>query len=190
MKHIPYKSICLILTLFILCACAADNDGVSSLCKHLKNLGDRKFTSHITAIFPSREVSFSLDYNYSKDGDDRVTVTAPEEIAGVAFSVSEENSTLEFDGVRLALGSLGREGASPLSAISDLLAVWKGGNYDEALDSDMFGEAAYLMIYKTDSDKDELEYRTWFSKKDFSPLYAEIYSDGIRIIECKFERTY
>ncbi len=190
MRSIQYKLLLFISAILILSACSADGKGVSSLCEHLKNMSDRKYSAHITAIFPKREVSFSVDYNYSKDSDDRVVVTAPEEISGIAFSVSEKSSTLEFDGMRLAFGSPGSSEASPLSAISDLISVWRDGNYDEALESDMFGEDSYLMIYKTDSGKGENEYRTWFSKNDFSPLYAEIYSDGIRIIECKFERTY
>ena len=188
MRRLPFRLLLLFVLLLFLFSCAADKRGIAELCKHLKNLEDRKYIAHITAIFPKREVSFSLDYRFSVDGDDRVTVISPEEISGVAFSVPENDSTLEFDGIRLFLGSVDDFGTSPLSAMPQLLSVWRSGNYDEALSSDMFGEDAFLMIYRNRTDGKDLEYRTWFSEKDFFPLYAEIYNSGIRIIECKFER--
>ncbi len=190
MRRIPHRISLLILFLFLLTACTADSEGISSLCEHLKNLEEEKYIAHITGIFPNREVSFSVDYRFSPNRDDRVTITSPEEISGIAFSVSKEDATLEFDGARLTMGSLDESGVSPLSAIPSLIGIWRGGNYDEALSADMFGEDAYLMIYKETGENKDLEYRTWFSKKDFFPLYAEIYTGGIRVIECKFERTH
>ncbi|MBQ6846772.1 MAG: hypothetical protein IJO61_06530 [Oscillospiraceae bacterium] len=189
MKRISHKLTALSLAFsFFFSSCAADQGEIAALCDHLKNLGEEKYLAHITAVFPKREVSFSLEYRFSPQNDDRVKVIAPEEIAGIAFSVSEDDSTLEFDGARLTMGSLDTSGTSPLSAIPSLISVWRGGNFDEALSSDINGEDAYLMIYRNKNEKNEFEYRTWFSKNDFSPLYAEIYIGGIRVIECNFER--
>lgn len=189
MRHIRRRLLFLLILLFLFCSCTADKEGISSLCEHLKNPGEEKYNARITAIFPKREVSFSVEYLFSPESDDRVTVTAPEEIAGIAFSVSEEDAVLEFDGARLTMGSLDEDGLSPLSLLPALIRVWRGGNYSEALDESHSGEDAYLMIYNGSPEGRDIEYRTWFSKKDFAPLYAEIYSSGIRVMECKFERT-
>ena len=189
MRQISRKLLFLFVPIFLLCSCSADSDDITALGEHLKNLGEERYIAHITAIFPKREVSFSLDWRFFKDRDDRVTVIAPEEISGVAFSVSESDATLEFEGARLTMESLDEKGTSPLSAVPSLISAWQSGNFNETLSSDMFGEDAYLVICKNNSENRELEYRTWFSKADFYPLYAEIFSGGIRIIECKFERT-
>lgn len=180
------RSLFILPFLFFLVSCSADSDISANLCEHLKSLSEEKYIARITASFPNREVSFSADYRFSSKSDDRVTVTSPEEIAGVSFSVSEDGNTLEFDGIMLELGSFPEDDISPLSALPSLISVWRGGNASHITPSKMFGENALLVIHK----ENKREYRTWFSETDFSPLYAEIYSDGIRIIECKFERTH
>ena len=53
----------------------------------------------------------------------------------------------------------------------------------------MHGEGAYLAISRITDDTENTEYRTWFSKDNLQPLYAEIFSNGERIIQCEFERT-
>lgn len=144
---------------------------------------------HITASFPEREVKFTLDYDYLRDGDDRAAVVAPEEIAGIALSISDGGSRLEFDGANLEMGRLDAGGLTPVSAVPSLITVWTGGNISEAQSTKIFDRDAYLIISRTSADEGTREYRTWFSKDDTLPLYAEIFSDGERVIQCEFERA-
>lgn len=161
-----------------------DTDELSSFLSTLENA---EYTADITANFPSREASFTISFVATPEKT-RACVISPSEVAGVSYSVSPDGATLEFDGAILEIGRLEDGGISPFSCIPTLLSSWRGGDFAEISPCTIFGEKAYLVISCEDKNSVPIEYRTWFSKDDFSPLYAEIFSDGERVITCNFER--
>ncbi len=184
----------LILSIFLIFAvifssCAASTEDTSQIAEKMRGVSSAKYLANITANFPSREVKFSLDYSYSKDGDDRITVISPEDVAGIALTVSQGTSYLEFDGARLETGALNESGFSPFSALPALITAWTNGNFAEASGTRIYDTDATLLISRISDGDIPIEYRTWFSKDETIPLYAEIFSDGERIIQCEFERV-
>lgn len=173
----------------ILSSCASGTEDASQITEKMREVSSAKYITNVTANFPSREVKFSLDYSYLKDGDDRITVTAPEDVAGIALTVSQDTSYLEFDGARLETGALNENGFSPFSALPALITAWANGNFAEASDTRIYDTDATLLVSRISDGDIPIEYRTWFSKDEAIPLYAEIFSDGERIIQCEFERV-
>lgn len=180
-----------ILSIFtvIFSSCAADTEDTSHITEKMCQITSAKYLTHVTANFPSREVKFTLDYSYTKDGDDRITVISPEDVAGIALTVSQDTSYLEFDGARLETGALNENGFSPFSAIPALVTAWTNGNFAEASGTRIYDKEAILLVSRISDGDIPIEYRTWFSKDEAIPLYAEIFSDGERIIQCEFERV-
>ena len=171
-----------------MCAsCSAGSAMSDELSESLSSVTHAEYTAKITANFPSRESSFVINYSHSPEGD-RASVISPGEVAGVSYTVTDGGATLAFDDAILEIGKLSESGLSPFSCTGALIDVWKTGNFDEVSSSSMFGKDALLAISRKTENKTETEYRTWFSKEDFLPLYAEIFSDGNRIIQCEFER--
>ena len=169
-------------------SCSAGSASSEELSQSLSSMTHAEYTAKITASFPSREASFVINYSHSPEGD-RASVISPGEVAGVSYSVTDGGAHLEFDGAILEIGKLSEDGLSPFSCIGSLINAWKSGNFDEVVSSSMFGQDAFLAISRKTENETETEYRTWFSKEDFLPLYAEIFSDGNRIIQCEFERS-
>ena len=149
---------------------------------------EAEYTAHITASFPSRVAEYTINYSHSPEND-RASVIAPKEVAGVSCTISGDDGFLEFDGAILEVGKLSESGISPFSSTYALRKSWTDGNFDEIINDTMHGKRAYFVISREDNGLSETEYRTWFSKDDFLPLYAEIFSDGKRIITCEFERA-
>lgn len=178
-----------LLLFAIFTSCSANSGDVASITEHMRKVSSATYVANITANFPSREVEFTLNYNYSKNGDDRISVLAPSDVAGVSLSVSQSTSTLEFDGAQLELGKLNDNGLSPFSAISSLITTWVSGSYSEVDNTKIFGKDATLIISRVADGTNDIEYRTWFSKEEALPLYAEVFSDGRRVIQCEFERA-
>ncbi|MBQ8758772.1 MAG: hypothetical protein IJZ20_03670 [Clostridia bacterium] len=174
---------------FTFCACSSHGEDASSVTEMMKDTVSASYLADITANFPSREVCFRLDYTYNRDGDDRACVVSPKEIAGMCFTVTGERSVISFDGANLEMGRLNEDNLSPLGAIPLLIKNWMGGNISESESTKIFDRSAYLIIYRGGSDTSPTELRSWFSKEDLLPLYAEIFSDGERVIQCRFERA-
>ncbi len=173
----------------LLSACSADNGYAKEICEHFRNIEREEYIVEITAIFPEHETEFTLNYIYNKDKNDRATLLAPSEIEGIAFEISENTSKVLFDGAILELGGLGSAEISPFSSVWRLISSWCSGNYSEADATKLAGRDSIMLISNISKPETELELRTWFSKDTFTPLYAEIFSDGERIIKCEFERA-
>ncbi len=155
----------------------------------MRNTVSANYRTDITAHFPAREVSFILDYTYNREENDRACVVSPDEIAGMCFTVTGERSSVNFDGANLEMGRLNEDNLSPLSTVPILMKHWTGGNISEKSTTKIFDRDAYLIISRSAGESSAVEVRSWFSKDDLLPLYAEIFSDGERVIQCKFERA-
>ena len=178
-----------VLLFLMLSSCSSDAGTMANISEHIREIPSANYIAHITAIFPGREVKFSLNYIYSRDGDDRASIISPEELAGISMTHSENDSHIEFDGARLEFGSLDESGLSPFSALPNLITVWTNGSFSECTSTRIYNHDAYMLITRMSDGSTDAEYRSWFSKDNLAPLYAEIFSDGERIIQCEFERA-
>lgn len=169
---------------FILSSCAERAEEKNKLSESLADISDARYTASITAVFPEREASFTIDYTYNEESE-LASVAEPAEVRGVSYRIEKDSGTLLFDGASLDIGRLDDFGTSPFSCLSCLIKSWKAGEFSEMTKSDIFGKDAILTVTKDGN----IEYRTWFSKDNFLPLYAEVFSEGRRVIQCKFERA-
>jgi len=174
---------------FLFTSCNGNISDSDSILESFQGANSANYLVNVTANFPEREVIFSLDYHYNRDGNDRVLVTAPSEIEGIAFNVKGDAAELEFDGATLEMGRLNANGLSPLSALPSLITSWSDGNFSETENTRIFNRDATLVISRDMADEIALEFRTWFSKDEQTPLYAELFSDGERVVQCEFERV-
>ncbi len=174
--------------IFLLVSCSESFDEKDALTEELKAVTHASYVVKTEVSFPEKEASFTVSYSHSPEVD-RASVITPREIAGVSYTISGEDASLEFDGARLSLGKLPTDSLSPFSAVHTLLDVWKTCDFEETSPTTIFGKRAILAISREDKDNFQYEYRTWFSKDEYLPLYAEIFSDGERIIKCEFERS-
>ena len=102
-------------------------------------------TAEITADYGQRVYEFTLDLQYTKGGETVLTVTAPEDIAGVTARLKDGAATLEYDGASLETGELDGQGLSPVSALPALLNAVQTGFIAEVGREDL-DETATLRI--------------------------------------------
>lgn len=170
-----------IIPLILLSSCSEISEAPLSLSERLGRISSASYTIEITASFPKTEEEFTLGYTHEREGESRGTVILPEIVSGVSFSVRDDLASLEFDGMRLETGRFSESGISPFTAPARLIASWK--SFESVEKARIFSKNALLAISKDG----ELETRTWFSENELLPLYAELYMNGERIIQCNFK---
>ena len=130
----------------------------------------------ITADYGDKVHTFSMECQADDKGDMTFSVTAPESIAGITGSITEEGGKLTFDDVALQFDLMADDQISPVSAPWILLKTLRSGYLISAA-----VEEEFLRLTIDDSyDEDALTLDIWLNDADI-PVRAEILFDGRRI---------
>jgi hypothetical protein len=132
----------------------------------------------LTADYGDTVQSYTLAVDY--DGQETVMqVIEPDLLAGVTARVQWGETSLEYDNVLLAAGTLDDQGLTPVSAVPAMLQAMASG-YVELV----WGEDGYMAarLYVSDSSVCTL----WLEPDTLTPVYGELASDGKRVLSCEF----
>ena len=175
----PWKKLLVLLCcMLLLTGCAGKREPVQSaldLRTKLMESGGCSFDSDIIAHYEDRAYQFSLCCQYA-DGKTTLTVTAPEEIAGITAYVERGQTQLEFDDTILELGELANGYVSPVAAPWLLVQCWLEEYIAYAGPDGEAERVTYLQGY----NDAELSVDTWL--QDGTPVYAEVTHDGVRCL--------
>ncbi len=178
-----------IILCVILTGCGARDLGVdkAGIKEYYKALGGMKMQVGISADFPERVSKYRVGYTYKKDDKSSIEIIEPEEVSGIKVSVKDGEGEIEFDGSRLETGKLDGRGLTPLNALPRLMKKWSGGEISQTELGSRDGVDTILLIYSDDGSDEDTEYRTWFNRENYYPIYSEIISDGRCVIRCEYE---
>ena len=168
----------LILLLLPLSACEdSQEDTLSKLESFYSSLS--AFTARVSAKVELSDCvqEYVLDWEYDR-GAYRITVAEPEILEGIYIAGSErEGLTLGYDDAVLTVDPSG-EVISPLDALTELLFDWKGGVPQDYC-YELCGEENTLAVsYSRVLESRRFSQRVWFSTEDFTPVRAEVFSEG------------
>ena len=142
----------------------------------------------VVADYGSRVFSYSLDVAYHREGETVLTVTAPEEIAGVTARLWEDSSVLEYDGTQVETGPVTDDGFSPMMAVPLMLEQAGEGFIAQCgLETLESGEALRVVCRDPEGQPGEgVECTLWFHPETHALVRGEIRSDGFRVIACDY----
>lgn len=142
----------------------------------------------VTADYGQRVYTYTVDVTVA-DGESVLTVTAPEELAGITARLTDGDSQLEYDGAVLETGPLSSDGLTPLSAVPALLDSARSGFIDSCT-QERLGERDTLRVLCRDPELPAGQGREttlWFDAATRALVRGEIALDGYRVILCEFE---
>lgn len=142
----------------------------------------------VTADYGSRVFSYSLDVAYRREGETVLTVTAPEEIAGVTARLWEDSSVLEYDGAQVETGPVTEEGLSPMAAVP-LLLEQAGEGFIAQCGLETLESGEVLRVVCRDPEGQPgvgLEYTLWFQPETHALVRGEVSQDGYTVLTCTF----
>ena len=119
------------------------------------------FTANVRAEYENKTARFTLSYYEDSDGG-KVTVLAPQLIAGVTARIEPGSTSLEYDGVCLGTGELDDFGLSPMSALPMLVQALREGGMNIG-----WSEGGFTVLELQSCD--ELVCTVWFDGETMTP---------------------
>ena len=95
----------------------------------------------VTADYGEQVYRYGMGLTWEKDAQTVLTLTYPEEVAGVTVRIEAGETALEFDGARIETGALSPDGLSPVDSVPALLDWVKEGFIAECAEETL-GEGA------------------------------------------------
>lgn len=168
----------LLLSLLTACGRRDGETALDGLREELSRSSRTAISADVTADSGESAQLYSLDM-VSADGAATVTVTAPEEIAGISARVADGGATLEYDGVILRADALAANGLSPVTALPMLLDAIERGFVDGA-----WSEGGGFAVKLVTDDEMTVTLRL---SEDGRPEYAEFISaeSGRVLVSCE-----
>lgn len=141
----------------------------------------------LTADYGRRVYTYGIDFTWEKEGETRLVLTAPENVAGAVAHISAGETAFEFDGVMMETGALDSAGLSPIDALPALLAYAREGFVSSCVLEREEGQKR-LHVVCSDPEKSPgqgLEANLWFDEASFGLLRGEVSVDGVTVIQCE-----
>ena len=142
----------------------------------------------VTADYGQRVYEYSMDLSWQREGESVLTLTAPENVAGVTARLAEGETALDYDGVRVETGPLDTTGLSPVSAVPVLLDYAQSG-YIAACGMETVEEREVLRVDCRDPEGTPGTGRECvlrFDPDSHALLRGELSQDGYTVIQCEF----
>jgi len=141
----------------------------------------------LTADYGQRVYIYGLDFTWKQEGETVLTLTAPEDVAGVTARIAAGETALEFGGTMVETGPLDSSGLSPIDALPALLAYAREGFAAECVLEDWDGEER---LHVTCRDPEEepgtgVECELWFEPESAALLRGELSAEGFTVIQCE-----
>ena len=145
-------------------------------------------TAAVTADYGQRVYEFTLDFSWEKEGETVLTLTAPEEVAGLTARIAQGQTRLEFDGISLDTGELTGEGLTPMELVPALMEWTRTGFMAQCVYEDL-NEVPALRVQFRDPDMKAgtgTECTAWFARTGHAPLRAELFWNGELVLSGDF----
>lgn len=138
----------------------------------------------VTADYGQRVYDYEMDA--ALEGEElKLTLTAPETVAGMTAHLSQGEGQLEYDGVWVETGTLDEDGLTPLGAFPAMLEAIRGGYITACC---LEEEETLLRLDcgdPTASPGKGREVTLWLDASTRNLVRGEIRVDGYRVIVCE-----
>ncbi|MBQ3496810.1 MAG: hypothetical protein IJA73_01665 [Oscillospiraceae bacterium] len=172
-----------------LCACAGEEmssgDFAAAVQETYRNAASMTMETKLRCDAGDAVREYMLDCTYEHGGGYRVTVTGPQELAGISASVDGGSLALHYDGVTLEAGDASKEVCAANAAAYVMEAAARGYVLEQSK-SEWNGEPCRRVAFETSFDgKAEMLCTVCFTE-DMTPLYAEISENGVGFVFMEF----
>lgn len=177
--------------LSVLCACGVGNgtntDG-TQVQKRFAALSEASFHVEILSDLGKSTLAYQYDYAYNSKGNDTLTLTVPEPLAGITATIAGEDApalTLQYEGTALDAPGPSKAGLTPVDVIPYLFAELRSGSPTETWTERADGTTLDVLKYVREDDDGTITRQVWLN--DGTPQRAECYWNDALVLTCTFD---
>ena len=138
-------------------------------------------TVKILSDFGDSALEYQVNYEYNKEDNDLLTVTAPASIEGVQVEISGDYAdefTIQYQDAQMVIGGDNIAGLTPVDAVADLMYDLRTGEPSEVGKDTVDGIQTVSLHYETVDQQPHIEKTVWLNPQSLAPVCAELYCDG------------
>ena len=173
----------LLVLVLLLTSCGGKTDGtMQSALDFRANLMKQQscsFTLDITADFGVKVYNFAGQCQYEMEQGGEITLTAPENLAGISAAVRPDGAKVEFEDVQLELGQMAEGHVSPMQLPLLLGQCWTQEYISAAAKAD---DGRIQVTYSKGYGEEQLLVYTWLEEKTLAPVYCEVFYQDERVL--------
>ena len=167
-----------IMLLLLLCGCHEETR-MAELQQQYQAIASAQLSAEVVCHLTSENRVFTVACSYDKEQGATTSITAPEEVKGIAATVSGETLTVSYDGAILSAGE--PADISPANCLPYLLYAAADGYVREWGTEILEDTECLRAAFDTTADSGEKILCTVWFDGDHLPIYAE-FSQNDRVI--------
>lgn len=161
-----------LLTLTLLSGCGAPQEA-ETLLGRFAAAQSCEMEAELCCEWETEQRRYTLHCLWQPEGESRVTVRQPEELAGLSAVFDGESCTLCYEDQVLDAGTLGESGLSPAEVLPRLMEALRTGWLLEESREERNGEALLRLTLETEEDGVKQYWTVWL-REDGTPAAAEV----------------
>ena len=190
------KKLCMLSLLILLCGCNINQDNIEKSADKIKqtysNLSD--FETEIKFLCDSGQsiLEYDCKFEYNKEYGQTLTIENPNSLSGIVINstgTSKDNITINYNDTVLDFDISAQFGTSPADFMPNLIATLINNEPDEVWKEIQSGQKLLVARYETITDEKPITSQVWLYETTLLPMYAEVYTDGERVLQAFFNKT-
>ena len=190
------KKLCMLSLLILLCGCNINQDNIEKSADKIKqtysNLSD--FETEIKFLCDSGQsiLEYDCKFEYNKEYGQTLTIENPNSLSGIVINStgnSKDNITINYNDTVLDFDISAQFGTSPADFMPNLIATLINNEPDEIWKETQSGQKLLVARYETITDEKPITSQVWLYETTLLPMYAEVYTDGERVLQAFFNKT-
>lgn len=182
-----------IIPMFLLSSCISNQSETQKNANKIKQIYSnfKQFESNVKFICDSGQsiLEYDCDFEYNDDKGQILTIKKPDVLKGIKIKSSgttPENINISFEETVLDFNTLVPFGASPVNCMPMMISCITNLSPNDVWEETQNHKKLLVTRYELKNNDISLSYQIWFYKDNLSPMYAEIYTKGQRILQIFF----
>lgn len=190
------KSLLILSLTFLLCGCNINKDNIEKSYTQIKqtysDLSD--FETNIKFLCDSGQsiLEYDCEFEYNKEDGQTLTIKKPDCLSGITINTtgtSKDNINISYNDTVLDFDVNAQLGTSPADFMPIILSTLINNEPDEIWEETQAGQKLLVVRYETKTDDKPLTSQVWLYKNTLLPMYAEVYTDGERVLQAFFNKS-
>lgn len=190
------KNLCLLSLIILLCGCNINQDNIEKSSDKIKqtysSLSDFKTDIKFLCDSGQSILEYDCEFEYNKEYGQTLTIKNPDSLSGIVINStgnSKDNINISYNNTVLDFDATAKAGTSPADFMPNLIATLINDEPNEIWNETQSGQKLLVARYENKTDDEPITSQVWLYENTLLPIYAEVYTNGERVLQVFFNKT-